>query len=658
MKEALKKILTFILKAKSAAETVPALKFFTAGVLCFGLLFRLGNYAAGNNPVYIRMGDVNGDGIVSAADVLGLVKLVMQNSDENQEHFVSADMNADGKLSSADVFSLVRLLGGSGSEITEAESVELSSEAVNLYVGNKNAETVLTASVLPENATVQEIIWSSTDESVVTVENGRLTAVGEGEAYVLATSGDGHASSKCFVKVGIGVTSVEFSMPEIYIYEDSAPILLVPTIMPENATNRSLVWQSSNWDIVSVDSMGGITPHGIGTAVIGASSVEGSVTAACTVHVLPEEGYAETEYEPDISAQRLQKSGIFTNYLFLSRTLDSMLDIQCGFYNISYNSLTMLAEASEIAEYVNPENYSDGAAKYQFLDLSVPNNMSANELNEYLSGKGILSGMGQAFIDAANEYSVSEAYLVAHACLETGNGTSQLAKGVEYEGVTVYNMFGIGAYDGNALQGGASYAYAQGWTTPEAAVKGGAKWIAQNYIYRSKARQNTLYKMRWNPLSPGSHQYATDIGWAVKQAYIIAKIIGNSDCLQIFEIPVYSGTYTGYVPDVSPKAGPDISYSQPPEQAAPEEALAEPNLSDQISPEQISPEQVSPEQVSPEQVSPEQAATEKATEEILAETVESDIVDQSVPAEEITVEAVPVETTPVEAETVEVSEAE
>ena len=60
-----------------------------------------------------------------------------------------------------------------------------------------------------------------------------------------------------------------------------------------------------------------------------------------------------------------------------------------------------------------------------------------------------MKGMGAAFIEAAKEYNVSEVYLVAHACLESGNGTSQLATGVEVNGTTVYNLFGIGAYDAN-----------------------------------------------------------------------------------------------------------------------------------------------------------------------------------------------------------------
>jgi len=151
--------------------------------------------------------------------------------------------------------------------------------------------------------------------------------------------------------------------------------------------------------------------------------------------------------------------------------------------------------------------------------LSKPSNTSATVLNNYLEGKGILEGQGQAFIDASKQNGVSDIYLMSHALLETGNGTSALATGIEVNGQTVYNMYGIGANDGCALECGSQRAYDEGWFTPYDAIIGGAEFIGNSYI---KAGQNTLYEMRWNPAGMegygyATHQYATDIGWATKQ---------------------------------------------------------------------------------------------------------------------------------------------
>ena len=92
---------------------------------------------------------------------------------------------------------------------------------------------------------------------------------------------------------------------------------------------------------------------------------------------------------------------------------------------------------------------------YQFLILSGSTGISSSDLDRELSGKGILAGKGQVFWEAARDNNINEIYLLSHALLETGNGTSKLANGITVsvvDGVTVtpkkvYNMFGIGARD-------------------------------------------------------------------------------------------------------------------------------------------------------------------------------------------------------------------
>ncbi|WP_449403117.1 N-acetylglucosaminidase [Exiguobacterium artemiae] len=188
---------------------------------------------------------------------------------------------------------------------------------------------------------------------------------------------------------------------------------------------------------------------------------------------------------------------------------------------------------------------SQSSAYFQFLDLSKSTGASAATLNNILATKGIFGkcttgSCGQAFIDAGAKYSVNEAYLISHALLETGNGTSKLATGVIWNGRTVYNMYGIGAYDYDAINTGAAYAYSKGWFTPEAAIVGGAEFISTTYIHNAYD-QNTLYKMRWSPMRPGVHQYATDMGWAVKQTTQIYKLYKQMDSYTaVFDIPVFT----------------------------------------------------------------------------------------------------------------------
>src|SRR5699024_2879476 len=106
------------------------------------------------------------------------------------------------------------------------------------------------------------------------------------------------------------------------------------------------------------------------------------------------------------------------------------------------------ASPIDVQYYLNPLNFiSDSIQRFQFLDLARTSGAPKTVLNNYLKGKGILDGQGEAFIEAGSQHGLNDAYLISHAILETGNGTSTLARGVQYNGVTVYNMYGIGAYD-------------------------------------------------------------------------------------------------------------------------------------------------------------------------------------------------------------------
>jgi glucan-binding YG repeat protein/beta-N-acetylglucosaminidase len=227
-----------------------------------------------------------------------------------------------------------------------------------------------------------------------------------------------------------------------------------------------------------------------------------------------------------------------------------IVSLQGDWYEIKYTTWRN-AKKEDVAYYVDPSNVSPSSAAYfQFLLLSRSAGTTANELNaKILSGKGILDGKGDAFIQASKTHNINEIYLISHALLETGNGTSALASGKitvsmvdgkQVEPKVVYNMYGVGAIDSCPNTCGAEYAYKQGWFTPEAAIIGGASFIGQKYINDPYRQQDTLYKMRWNPANPGVHQYATDIGWAAKQVTNIKKIYDLLDSYTLYyDVPVF-----------------------------------------------------------------------------------------------------------------------
>src|SRR5690625_668625 len=236
----------------------------------------------------------------------------------------------------------------------------------------------------------------------------------------------------------------------------------------------------------------------------------------------------------------------------------TVIDVQQDWYKVGYN-YWRIPKKEDIRFYLDPNNIDS----FQHLRLDTIANVSSNQLDKILVGKGVLEGLGFAFLEGAKTYQVNEAYLISHSLLETGNGTSPLATGVEVgenedgdivivsdvnrENIknikTTYNMYGIGAADSCPVECGAKTAYEHGWFSPEDAIIKGAEWVGKDYIY-NEFKQNTLYKMKWNPSMKEGYewkQYATDIGWAEKQTTNIKAIYDQLDNPDItFDYPIYN----------------------------------------------------------------------------------------------------------------------
>lgn len=414
---------------------------------------------------------------------------------------------------------------------------------ITLYTGGEGR--LLQTEIFPKNATNQNITWKSKNTKIARVdENGRVKPVGVGMTEITATMEDGGFEAKCFVNVVnsyVDVQTLSVKNTDAMTIKVGDSVNAIVTVSPSNVRNKTLKWSSDDTKIATVSQAGRIRGVSVGTANITVETTNGK-KQTFTVNVTESDAKDPFNLNDEVSDLDTEGTVTYTSY---DISFPQIIRIQMGLNpppKIWRNGGMSYATESETAEYMNPNSFYTDAYKYQFLDLSKPNNVSEETLNNYLADKGVMKGMGAAFIEAAKEYNVSEVYLVAHACLESGNGTSQLATGVEVNGTTVYNLFGIGAYDANPVGNGSQRAYSQGWTSVEAGIKGGAKWISENYVNSPDGRQNTLYKMLWNPENPGTHQYATDIGWAVKQAVSIEKIFSSfTDATLSFDVPVYSG---------------------------------------------------------------------------------------------------------------------
>lgn len=155
----------------------------------------------------------------------------------------------------------------------------------------KPGETVqLTATVLPEDATNTELKWTSSDESVATVDaNGLVTFVADGEAIVTASTVDGSGvSASCTIKVTTPVVLVTRITLDKNYYRGNGgeTVQLTATVFPDDATNPVVEWTSSDESIATVDATGLVTLVARGSAKIKASATDGSgVYGECDIRV-------------------------------------------------------------------------------------------------------------------------------------------------------------------------------------------------------------------------------------------------------------------------------------------------------------------------------------------------------------------------------------
>ena len=170
--------------------------------------------------------------------------------------------------------------------------IKLSEENLSLYYGE---EATLTATVFPENATVRDVTWSSSNEDVCVVsEEGSITTVGSGKAEIICSSVDGsEVVSVCPVEVIVGVDSLEISRKKATLLlgasEAHEQVMLSCTTVPENATYQKVTWSSSDETIAVVDENGTVTGIGSGKAIITATTTDPRsgdlVSTSCTVTV-------------------------------------------------------------------------------------------------------------------------------------------------------------------------------------------------------------------------------------------------------------------------------------------------------------------------------------------------------------------------------------
>ncbi len=164
------------------------------------------------------------------------------------------------------------------------ESITLSETDVTVPLADKKFQ--LYATILPASAQDQEVIWKSTDPSIVTVDSyGLVTVKKPGKASIIVTSKvNAEIYAICKVTVTKSVTGITLDHTSRAMYVGET-FRLTYSIKPIDSSNASVVWNSSNPSVVSVDKEGLLTARSVGTAVIILKTTDGGYIATCTVTV-------------------------------------------------------------------------------------------------------------------------------------------------------------------------------------------------------------------------------------------------------------------------------------------------------------------------------------------------------------------------------------
>ncbi len=169
--------------------------------------------------------------------------------------------------------------------LVDVESVSLNITEKELTEGEA---FTLNATVAPENASNKNVVWTSSDESIATVIGGVVTAKKAGRVTITAITEDGGKSAECVLTVKekiIPVTGISLDISEKELIEGEA-FTLNATVAPENATNKNVIWRSTDEAVATVID-GVVTAKKAGNATIMAITEDGGKVAECALKVSP-----------------------------------------------------------------------------------------------------------------------------------------------------------------------------------------------------------------------------------------------------------------------------------------------------------------------------------------------------------------------------------
>ena len=257
------------------------------------------------------------------------------------------------------------------------EGISLNIQNITLKIGET---TTLEASITPDNATNKNVIWSSEDSDIASVdEDGKVTAKEVGKTTITVTTEDGQKTATCEVTVKEKQEPEPEPDPEpkpevipvenVVLNQDNVTLnigetsTLQATITPDNATNKTVTWTSEDENIASVDD-GIVTAIGPGETTITVTTEDGEKTATCKITVMEEEEELISMISYDYTELTNQN---------VTATITFNRDDVTITNNNGNNKYVFEENGTFIFEYVDSEgNVSQNIARVTWIDKEGP----------------------------------------------------------------------------------------------------------------------------------------------------------------------------------------------------------------------------------------------------------------------------------------------
>ncbi|WP_405354496.1 Ig-like domain-containing protein [Ruminococcus sp.] len=259
-----------------------------------------------------KIGDINGDGIISVVDVTYLQGYIANKSSFNTVT-TTVDLNGDNYIDINDVSLIQMYISGyitkfpiekepittqpTETVVPTTQAIDVASIIVHNTSIYLNEQKQIEYQVLPENATEKTIYWISNDDEIVSVDsNGIMTGNSIGTVKITAISKNGVKASFSVTVTNrnVDVSKIEIDNKYPAVMNNGATLQLNATVSPANATDKRIVWSSSNSDVASVNQNGLVTANNAGTAIITAKSSNGSIYSTSTIRVNRTTTYLES----------------------------------------------------------------------------------------------------------------------------------------------------------------------------------------------------------------------------------------------------------------------------------------------------------------------------------------------------------------------------